>query len=361
MGQHTLKITAYIPCHNNESTVAQAAAALRRQSRPADEYLFINDRCTDQSPAIARAHGFDVINVIGKGLAAGRNTALRHCSGDILVGLDADAEVEADFIEQLELCFSRHPTAAAVGGCLKEKYTDTPADLWRSVHMPQHSGESEIINPRMLYGSTLACRTAIVRGFGFNEQYISNFEDRDLCQRLRDAGHFIVYTPMCRAWHLRRDAIDSVLNAFWNWNYFGFENDVLLHNNWFDARLPLIWSVCQQFLSEDRGQPQLLAIDLLLPWGWTLRDLAVIQKKVGKFGDISTLIPLATEVMQEQGAPEKFVRRLASRLNELCRRLEAAGPYGPLDQNLVGRIRKLARLNIPDNIDWSGFEQECIL
>ena len=71
-----MKITAYVPCHNNQSTLAEVLLALKRQTRPADELLFINERCTDQSPRIAAEHGFRVLENPGKaGLAAARNCA----------------------------------------------------------------------------------------------------------------------------------------------------------------------------------------------------------------------------------------------------------------------------------------------
>ena len=99
-----MTITAYIPCHNNETTIGQAAAALRKQTRPADQYLFINDRCTDRSPDIAREHGFTVVDLVGKkGLAAGRNLALQLCASDVLFGVDADV-VDGDTISRSSLC-----------------------------------------------------------------------------------------------------------------------------------------------------------------------------------------------------------------------------------------------------------------
>ncbi|HUB26051.1 MAG TPA: glycosyltransferase family 2 protein [Tepidisphaeraceae bacterium] len=92
-------ITAYVPCHNNESTINEVLSSLRQQTRPADQFLFIDDRCTDQSPLAARRHGFQILQMPGKhGLGAGRNCALAHADGDVLLGVDADVAVDANYL-----------------------------------------------------------------------------------------------------------------------------------------------------------------------------------------------------------------------------------------------------------------------
>src|SRR3954449_10597127 len=86
-----MRLSVYVPCRNNETTLAEVLWSLHNQTRPADQFLFIHDRCTDRSPAIAADSGFDVHEQVGKiGLAAGRNQALALADGDVLVGLDAD-------------------------------------------------------------------------------------------------------------------------------------------------------------------------------------------------------------------------------------------------------------------------------
>src|SRR5690242_19852625 len=98
-----MRITAYIPCHNGEKTLPEVLQALRAQTRPADQYLFIDDRCTDGSAELAREHGFEVhpTGPADFGLAAGRNLALQHAAGDILFGVDADAVAEPQCLAEI--------------------------------------------------------------------------------------------------------------------------------------------------------------------------------------------------------------------------------------------------------------------
>ena len=81
--------------------------ALRTQSRKADQSLLVNDRSTDASVEIAKKHSFEICETTPDqfGLAAGRNVALAHAKGDVLVGCDADVSLAAEAALSLE-----HPT-----------------------------------------------------------------------------------------------------------------------------------------------------------------------------------------------------------------------------------------------------------
>ena len=259
-----MKITVYVPCHNNEATVGQTLASLRQQERPADQFLFINDRCTDKSPDIARQHNFQVLEMPGKkGLAAGRNCALAHAHGEVILGVDADVVIAENYLHELKKRFATMPDIAAIGGRMDERFTDTPADLWRAMHMPQHHGPDEMRDPRILFGSTTACRVAIARALGgWNERFVSHFEDVDLSGRIKAAGHHLLYAPACQAWHLRRDTDDSVLRTHWYWNYFGYEHAVRDFALWLNRRMPYIWQCYRTFRTEDLQHPALAPITL---------------------------------------------------------------------------------------------------
>ena len=349
-----LIITAYIPCHNNESTLAEVAAALRKQTRPAEQYLFINDRCTDRSPAIAREHGFTVIDLVGKyGLGAGRNLALQHCTSDVLFGVDADVVAEEDFLQRLDEAFARHPKAAAIGGRVDEKFTTNAPDLWRSIYMSQHHGDHELLNPRLLFGATMAVRTAAARRLGgWDERFITNFEDVDLCQRFRTTRMPYVYVPQCRAWHLRRDTLDSLLQGHWNWNYVGFEFTCAKMDTWLNGRMPFIWETYRKCRGDPAQRPELMQINLLLPWAWMIRDLCALRKSVGYLGDISAVAGIADEVLKRYNAGDRIRADIGEVLARLIRSLEDMSAQSPLMPIMFDAIRREAMASIPDDNYW---------
>jgi cellulose synthase/poly-beta-1,6-N-acetylglucosamine synthase-like glycosyltransferase len=351
-------ITAYIPCHNNEKTVGETAAALRNQTRPADQYLFINDRCTDRSPEIAKENGFQVLDLTGAmGLGAGRNLALQTCTSEILLGLDADVLPADDYIEKMHDAFQRNPDKPAIGGRLDEKYTDTLPDLWRSIHMPQHHGDAEQIDPRLLYGATMACRVDPVRRIGgWDPRCIASFDDLNLCNRLRQVGFHLLYTPTCRAWHIRRDTLDSVLRSFHNWQSFEFEPPPPDLIPWLHDRISKIWRAYRFMRVREIDHPTLSAITLLMPWSCMIRDVFALRKSARFFADPAPLIPLAGEVFTRYGAPQKLVAAIQTWLSKLIQSLEQNPAWPPLNSAITDIARHYAFESIPDAAYWRNCE-----
>lgn len=332
--------------------------ALRGQTRQAEQHLFIDDHCTDHSPAIAAGLGFKVYELHEKrGLAAGRNEALRQALGDVIVGIDADVVLAPNYLECLEGQFAAHPEIAAIGGRLDEKFTDTPADLWRAIHMPQHHGDRPQLNPRNLFGSTMACRTNRLREIGgWNERYVTNYEDVDLSMRLKAAGDRSLYAPGCRAWHLRRDTLDTVLRGFWNWNYYGFEDCVADIPTWIARRVPLIWGTYRRFRVEDLRYPALTYISLLFPWSWTIRDLDALCNTASDVGSVFDMVLLARDVLTLYGFDLETVLTVTQWLEQLVAHLgHRREAQASLDPRILAHLRFSALESIPD----VNYRQRC--
>ncbi len=245
--------------------------------------------------SIAAASSFEVhINRGKAGLAAGRNRAAELATGDVLAGFDADVAAAPDYLERLALGFTAHPQIAAIGGRLDERNCEAPANLWRAVHMAQHHGDAPVLDPRVLFGATMAIRVDAARRVGgWNERFLTHYEDVDICDRLKAAGASLLYDPRCRAWHLRHDDLGSVLRSFWNWNYHGFEDDLKDVPTWLQGRALLYWNRYQQFRVQDLAHPQLAYITLLLPWAWALRDLSIVRTRDASVGRLTDLVAVA--------------------------------------------------------------------
>jgi GT2 family glycosyltransferase len=354
-----VKITAYVPCRNAEKTLPEVLQALRQQTRPADQYLFINDHCTDQSPAIAQENGFEVVAVTaGNGLAAARNVALKHATGDVLLGIDADVVIEPNFLQELEKKFAEHPQVAGICGRLDERFKDTTADLWRTVHMAQHHGPNEMLNPRVLTGATAACRVPVLKQLGgWNERFLTNAEDLDLTARLAKAGLSFLYVPACQAWHLRRDTTESVLRTHWNWNYFGFEHRFATAADWIGLRLPAIWEEFRLCRVIDLKYPMLCPITLLFPFAWMIRDLHALRQRLSDVGNIGDVVAIAGTVALQYGMPQKHAVDMCQWLTQLLVELGLpAKSQDRLHPQLARWIRVRAQESIPDSTYWQNFQ-----
>ena len=99
------QIVALIPAHNEEESIERTIAALNAQTRPADRIIVIADNCTDETPALARASGAEVIVTQGNThkKAGALNYALRRVlpgleDDDAILVQDADSYLDPDFV-----------------------------------------------------------------------------------------------------------------------------------------------------------------------------------------------------------------------------------------------------------------------
>lgn len=211
------KVTLYVPCYNAEKYIAECLEGILKQTYPIDEILIIDDGSTDKTVEIASKYPVKIIkHEVNKGLAAARNTAFKNAKNEFVASLDVDCFPEPDWLEKLMENFTDE-NIAGVGGKLIEKYTDTIADKWRAVHMKQNWGDERIVNPDFLFGSNNVYRKKAVEDVGyFNERYRTNYEDVDLCSRIKGS---LIYEPRAIVKHLRRDTIFSIIKAYWRWHY----------------------------------------------------------------------------------------------------------------------------------------------
>ncbi len=97
LGFHSVKLIIQIPCFDEAEQLPRTLAELPRKVEGFDavEWLIVDDGSTDDTIAVARAHGIDHIVRLtnNKGLAAGFQAGLDAClklGADVVVNTDAD-------------------------------------------------------------------------------------------------------------------------------------------------------------------------------------------------------------------------------------------------------------------------------
>ena len=104
----TVSTAVLIPAHNEEKVIQASLSSVKSSLRDKDTALVIADNCDDNTAAIARSEGVEVIerrNLISKGKGYALDfgmSALQTNPPDIVVVIDADCLVEVDAIEKLK-------------------------------------------------------------------------------------------------------------------------------------------------------------------------------------------------------------------------------------------------------------------
>lgn len=124
-------ITAVLPAHNEQESLPAAIASVRGQ---VDRVLVVSDNSTDDTVAVARAHGADVLETVGntERKAGALNQALATISGGFVLVMDADTTVSAEFVS-VALERLQDYGVGAVGAVFEGESPSTMLELFQAL------------------------------------------------------------------------------------------------------------------------------------------------------------------------------------------------------------------------------------
>lgn len=116
-------LSVIVPVYNGGWCLDRCLAGIRRSSYQDYELIVVDNGSTDNSVAIAQAHGARAAHCPGpSGPGAARNTGVKLATGQILLFVDADVVVHDDVLDRVVARFIEDPELAAVFG----SYDDRP-------------------------------------------------------------------------------------------------------------------------------------------------------------------------------------------------------------------------------------------
>jgi glycosyltransferase involved in cell wall biosynthesis len=274
----------YIPAYNVEKYIRPCIEGICSLNYPVSDILVVDDGSKDGSAAIASRYPVRIISHgCNKGLAAARNTAFSSSSADFMAAVDTDAVPDISFLKYIAVEMENSPpSCAGWGGRLYEKYTDTPSDKWRSVHLSQDPGPRRKYGNDFLYGSnTVFSRKAVIASGGYDEKYKTNYEDVSMGERLKKNGFNTLYTPLASALHHRRDTTTSIMKTRWNWFFWPHEQSGFYSgpkNVAAKIKSNILWAV--NYINSDlkSGNNELLPLDCLYLFFDTITDIKYAEK-----------------------------------------------------------------------------------
>ena len=277
-----MNISFYIPVFNGKDSIDLAIVSVMEQTLRPTEIIVIDDASTDGTRDVILRHNVNpVLLDENRGLGHARNMGWRTATGEIVASCDADVVLDAGWTQAVLREFD-DPKVAGAGG----KLTDVGNDItcaWRRTHMAQHWGDERIVNPRFLFGANTAFRKSVLEEVGgYNESFRTNNEDVDICERILKKGYTLVYTPAAQADHIKRTTIAGLLDSLWRWyeNKYSEERHFCSISNLCHRVEKVNFGIFRYKTGLDlsgRGPESNLAIDLLIPFRMTLRDLVTLH------------------------------------------------------------------------------------
>ncbi len=214
-----MKVSVIIPNYNGRRFLAVCLDALRRQTydHALTEIILVDDASSDDSVAFVRQHYPEVIVVQmprNSGLAAACNAGARVASGELLVMLNNDTEVEAGWLEALVACAVAHPQAGAIASKMllfdRRDTLHNAGDVMAVDGIPRNRGvwerdtgqyDADPVIFGGCGGGVAYWRAAWEQAGGFDERLFMYLEDVDLAWRLQLLGWRAVFAPAARLYH----------------------------------------------------------------------------------------------------------------------------------------------------------------
>ena len=264
-----MKISAYVPCHNNSAALPAAIQSLKDQTLPPDELLVIDDGSTDGSAEIARRMGARVIqHTCSLGRGAARARAFAEATGDLVLGLDATCTIEPQFMRDAAGWFDS-PKVAGVFARITAPPPSSTVERWRSRHLfKEQQRSSPAHNAPLITASCVLRRAAVLEAGNFSAR-CRHSEDAERGHRLLAAGWDVIMDPALLVVSHKRDTLASVLDRFWRW-HAGPEARVSVIGWWKMSGYAIKVMMRQDFRA---GDPLAACISFLLPHYQVWRSL----------------------------------------------------------------------------------------
>ena len=213
------KVSAYIPCYNNESSIADTIHSVKNQTIQPDEIFVVDDGSTDNSVYTCLEEGVRVIsNKKNFGRGYTRSKAMETAKYKYVLSCDASLSLQANFIETALPWLRKEEKIAAVYGRIIQKEPFTIADRWRAIYLfRQNINYSVIRNIGFISGGSLVDKDAVLKVKNFNPE-LKSYEDNELGRRLIESGYGTIFEPKLIMEPLTSDNWKSVLERYARWN-----------------------------------------------------------------------------------------------------------------------------------------------
>ncbi|WDT74126.1 MAG: glycosyltransferase [Candidatus Manganitrophus sp.] len=235
-------ISVVVCSYNGAGTIRDCFEGLLRLDYPNFEVIVVDDGSTDETAAIAKEFGFQLIRTENRGLASARNTGLAAAQGEIVAYIDDDAYPDPHWLTYLASTFLR-TTHVGVGGPNLPPPGDGPiAECVANapggpVHVLLSDQEAEHIP-----GCNMAFRkSALLEIGGCDPQFRAAGDDVDLCWRLQQRGGTLGFSPAAMVWHHRRNSVVR----YWKQQQGYGKAEALLARKWpekYNAAGHLTWA-----------------------------------------------------------------------------------------------------------------------
>lgn len=215
------ELSVVVVSHHSDSVLPRCLDALSAQRGIRIEVIVVDNGSQPPPAAHARIDQLQ-LNSGNPGFAVACNQGAALARADWLLFLNPDCFPAADDLDQLLQIARMRPDCGLLGAALRNadgspqaaalRRDPTPARLLRALRHgrlaveldAKAQGAQSVIEAEAVSGALMLMpRVLFAKLGGFDEGYRLHFEDLDLCRRVREAGHRVLFAPAPAIVHLK--------------------------------------------------------------------------------------------------------------------------------------------------------------
>ena len=232
---HTIVVSIILVNYNGAEVVLECLRSLQQYLHTiSSEIIVVDNASTDDSAALI-SENFPTVQLLqqkeNRGFGAGNNVGATHAKGEFLFFLNTDTLLISDVLPPLITLMKEHPDVGIIGTKLlnadgslqlsiaseisiageyktlkQVKYSNSPQ---QQEAIAQRFDQTQTVD--IVIGAAFFMRRVLFESLnGFDETFFMYFEESDLCQRSRDRGWKILYTPDASIIHLGGYSVGKV-------------------------------------------------------------------------------------------------------------------------------------------------------
>jgi glycosyltransferase involved in cell wall biosynthesis len=199
-------VSVIIPTHNEADRIAQCLKSVFATRYPSLEVIVVDDHSSDNTVEVASSYPVKLVRrEFRGGTSVARNEGLKDAQGEIVAFVDADCEVNADWLTLLMSHYTDQNVVGA-GGIIGTRERGLVATYRTYREREEYSDESGPVETLFLPGANSTYRTVVLRELeGFDPEFArpKGHELFELGLRIRKKGYRLIGDPRVIVWHSR--------------------------------------------------------------------------------------------------------------------------------------------------------------
>lgn len=226
------KVSIIIPCFNQASYVGEAIESALNQTYSNIEIVCVNDGSSDNSSEIIREYADKYKNIlffdetINRGVCYARNLAIKACTGEYILPLDADDKIEPAYVEKAVNVLKEKSEVGIVYCCAD--FFGVKNKRWK---LDEYQKE-KIFFENLIFNSAMFRKKDFEKVGGYKECMHVGCEDWDLWLSLIENGAE-VYRIDEILFHYRRTELKSRTDKAFLLRLETFKEIFKNHQNWY--------------------------------------------------------------------------------------------------------------------------------